>query len=97
VDTGDTWVIANYKETQTSRMEISDSVDIKVDAVPDVKYRGVIEAISNATGAQYSPLPQDNSTGNFVKVEQRIPVKIRFARNSSPEEMKRLRSGITLL
>ena len=74
----------------------SDEVRNLVDAVPDVKYRGVIEAISNATGAKYSPLPQYNSTGNFVKVEQRIPVKIRFARNSSPEEMKRLRSGMNV-
>lgn len=96
VDTADTWVIANYKETQTARMAIGDSVAIEVDAVPDVKYTGVIEAISNATGAKYSPMPQDNSTGNFVKVEQRIPVKIRFASRTDAKDMSRLRSGMNV-
>lgn len=96
VDTGDTWVIANYKETQTAQMSVGDSVGIEVDAIPDVKYMGVIEAISNATGAKYSPMPQDNSTGNFVKVEQRIPVKIRFASDTPENEMSRLRSGMNV-
>lgn len=96
VDTADTWVIANYKETQTARMMVGDSVCIEVDAVPDVKYMGVIEAISNATGAKYSPMPQDNSTGNFVKVEQRIPVKIRFASETPEKKMSRLRSGMNV-
>ena len=96
VDTTATWVIANYKETQTSRMAIGDSVAIEVDAVPGVKYRGVIETISNATGAKYSPMPQDNSTGNFVKVEQRIPVKIRFVNAGEASDMSRLRSGMNV-
>lgn len=96
VDTSDTWVIANYKETQTARMAIGDSVEIEVDAVPDIKYYGVIEAISNATGAKYSPVPQDNATGNFVKVEQRIPVKIRFSSSTSENEMSKLRSGMNV-
>lgn len=96
VDTGDTWVIANYKETQTARMSVGDRVRIEIDAIPDVKYMGVIEAISNATGAKYSPMPQDNSTGNFLKVEQRIPVKIRFASNTPEKEMSRLRSGMNV-
>lgn len=96
VDTDDTWVIANYKETQTARMSIGDSVKIAVDAVPRVRYRGVIEAISNATGAKYSPMPQDNSTGNFVKVEQRIPVKIRFVSDTPEKDMARLRSGMNV-
>lgn len=96
VDTDDTWVIANYKETQTARMSVGDSVSIEVDAVHDVEYMGVIEAISNATGAKYSPVPQDNSTGNFVKVEQRIPVKIRFVPDTPEKEMARLRSGMNV-
>lgn len=96
VDTGDTWIIANYKETQTARMSVGDSVSIEVDAVPDVKYMGVIEAISNATGVKYSPMPQDNSTGNFVKVEQRIPVKIRLAADTPENEIARLRSGMNV-
>lgn len=96
VDTTDTWVIANYKETQTSGMALGDSVSIEVDAVPGIKYTGIVEAISNATGAKYSPIPQDNSTGNFVKVEQRIPVKIRFAPDTPAEDMARLRSGMNV-
>ena len=96
VDTGDTWVIANYKETQTARMTVGDSVIIEVDAVTNVKYMGVIVAISNATGAKYSPIPQDNSTGNFVKVEQRIPVKIRFASGTPRKDMARLRTGMNV-
>ncbi len=96
VDTSDTWVIANYKETQTSGMALGDSVEIDVDAVPGAKYHGVIEAISNATGAKYSPVPQDNATGNFVKVEQRIPVKIRFSSSTPESEMKKLRSGMNV-
>lgn len=96
VDTSDTWVIANYKETQTSGMALGDSVEIDVDAVPGARYLGVIEAISNATGAKYSPVPQDNATGNFVKVEQRIPVKIRFSSSTPESEMKKLRSGMNV-
>lgn len=96
VDTSDTWVIANYKETQTSGMVLGDSVEIEVDAVPGTKYLGIIEAISNATGAKYSPVPQDNATGNFVKVEQRIPVKIRFSSSTPENEMKKLRSGMNV-
>lgn len=96
VDTSDTWVIANYKETQTSGMALGDSVEIEVDAVPGAKYYGIIEAMSNATGAKYSPVPQDNATGNFVKVEQRIPVKIRFSSSTSESEMKKLRSGMNV-
>ena len=96
VDTGDTWVVANYKETQTARMAIGDTVSISVDALPDIKYKGIIEAISNATGAKYSPIPQDNATGNFVKVEQRIPVKIRFAPETDGDYMSRLRSGMNV-
>lgn len=96
VDTSKTWVIANYKETQTARMNIGDSVDISVDAADGTTYRGVIESISNATGAKYSPMPQDNSTGNFVKVEQRIPVKIRISQQTPAEDIRRLRSGMNV-
>lgn len=69
VDEADVWVVANYKETQTSRMKPGDLVRITVDAIPGIEYTGQIESISNATGAQYSIVPQDNATGNFIKVE----------------------------
>lgn len=75
VDTDDTYVIANYKETQTTRMTVGDTVGIEVDAVPGIRYRGVIETISNATGSMYSPIPQDNSTGNFSRWSSVFPSK----------------------
>ena len=96
VDTSDIWIDANYKETQTARMTVGDTVGIEVDAVPGIRYRGVIETISNATGSRYSPIPQDNSTGNFVKVEQRIPVKIRFARDTPQQDIEHLRAGMNV-
>ena len=96
VDEHDMWVIANYRETQTSRMAIGDKVSISVDAIPGVKFNGEITAISKATGAQYSAIPQDNATGNFVKVEQRIPVKIRFTADNDSADMARLRAGLNV-
>lgn len=96
VDENDVWVVANYKETQTAKMKIGDRVRLTVDAIPGVEYIGAIEAISNATGAQYSIVPQDNATGNFVKVEQRIPVKISFTKDNSKENIRRLRAGLNV-
>ena len=77
-------------------MKPGDRVRITVDAIPGIEYVGVIEAMSNATGAQYSIVPQDNATGNFVKVEQRLPVKIRFTKENSKENIKRLRAGLNV-
>jgi membrane fusion protein (multidrug efflux system) len=96
VDENDVWVIANYKESQTADMKIGDRVKITVDALHDKEYVGVIEAISNATGSQYSLVPQDNATGNFVKVEQRLPVKIRFTADNSAEDISLLRAGLNV-
>ena len=94
VDETDKWVIANYKETQTTDMKEGQTVEIEVDAVPGVTFQGVIESISDATGASYSLMPQDNSAGNFVKVEQRIPVRIAFTEANSAENLARLRAGM---
>ena len=96
VDMDDIWVVANYRETQTARMKVGDKVKITVDAIPGVKFEGYIEAISKATGAQYSIIPQDNATGNFVKVEQRVPIKIRFSKNNPQDAMERLRAGLNV-
>jgi membrane fusion protein (multidrug efflux system) len=96
VDENDVWVIANYKESQTSKMKIGDKVKISVDAIPGKTYVGTIEAISNATGAQYSLVPQDNATGNFVKVEQRLPVKIRFTADNTAADVSLLRAGLNV-
>jgi membrane fusion protein (multidrug efflux system) len=72
------WVTANFKETQVYGMYVGQKVDIEVDAIDDKVYHGEIEAISASTGAKFSILPPDNATGNFVKIVQRVPVKIRF-------------------
>ncbi len=94
VESGDKWIIANYKETQTTDIQEGQKVKITVDAVPGVIYKGVVRSISYATGASYSLVPTDNSAGNFVKVEQRIPVRIEFTNENSAEELARLRSGM---
>ena len=96
VDYDSVWVIANYKETQTRHIDEGIPVDIEVDAVPGITYQGRIATLSSATGAQYSIIPQDNSAGNFVKVEQRIPIKIVFTEENRREDMDRLRSGMNV-
>ncbi|RAJ08361.1 membrane fusion protein (multidrug efflux system) [Chitinophaga skermanii] len=72
------WIIANFKETQVSHFEIGQPVTIAVDAFPGESFSGAIESISPTTGARYSLLPPDNATGNFVKIIQRIPVRIKL-------------------
>jgi membrane fusion protein (multidrug efflux system) len=96
VDESDIWIVANYKETQTERMTVGDTVDISVDAIRGVNFTGTIAAMSQATGAQYSAIPQDNASGNFVKVEQRVPVKIRFTASNDAKQMQRLRAGLNV-
>ena len=96
IDETEKWVIANYKETQTSVMQNGQKVDIQVDAVPGVKFTGVVSSISDATGSSLSLMPQDNSAGNFVKVEQRIPVRIEFTADNKPEDLARLRAGMNV-
>lgn len=95
VDGTDLWVVANYRETQLPDIHESAEVTMTADAVPGVTYRGVVESISDATGAAFSLIPQDNATGNFVKVEQRVPVRIRLEGNSAAD-MKKLRAGFNV-
>lgn len=95
VDGTDLWVVANYRETQLPNIHEGAEVTMTADAVPGVKYKGVVESISDATGAAFSLIPQDNATGNFVKVEQRIPVRIRLKGNSEAE-LKKLRAGFNV-
>ncbi|MDE5594789.1 MAG: efflux RND transporter periplasmic adaptor subunit, partial [Muribaculaceae bacterium] len=96
VDSADVWVTANYKETQLKHIEPGAMVEIKVDAIPDVTFNGEVTAISKATGASLSLLPQDNSAGNFVKVRQRVPVRIEFTTDNKTEYMDRLRAGMNV-
>lgn len=96
VDSSDVWVTANYKETQTANIHPGSEVEIRVDAVPGVVFKGEVISLSTATGASLSLLPQDNSAGNFVKVRQRIPVRIGFSSGNDPKEMERLRAGMNV-
>lgn len=95
VDDADLWVTANYRETQLNNISVGDEAVLTADAVPGVTYTGKVEAISGATGAAYSLIPQDNATGNFVKVEQRVPVRITLAGNDA-DKLKRLRAGLNV-
>lgn len=95
VDGSDLWVIANYRETQLARIQVGAEVSLTADAVHGVTYKGVVESISDATGAAFSMIPQDNATGNFVKVEQRVPVRINLKENR-PEDLKKLRAGLNV-
>lgn len=96
VESDKVWVIANYKETQTANIADGMTVKVIVDAVPGITYNGIVTNLANATGSQYSIVPVDNSTGNFIKVEQRIPVRIDFSSENSTEDLKRLRSGMNV-
>ncbi|WP_418697374.1 HlyD family secretion protein [Bacteroides sp.] len=87
------WITANYKETQIPHIFIGQEVNIKVDALPGKTFKGKVTAISEATGSKYSLVPTDNSAGNFVKVQQRIPVRIDLE-DVSPQDMQNLRAGM---
>ncbi len=95
VDGNDLWVIANYRETQLPHIHEGAKATLTADAVPGVTYTGIVESISDATGASFSLIPQDNATGNFVKVEQRVPVRISLKGNDA-EKLKHLRAGFNV-
>ncbi|MBZ5876052.1 HlyD family secretion protein [Chromohalobacter israelensis] len=89
------YVVANYKETQTARMRPGQSVSLHVDAYPDIAFEGVVDSLAPATGSRFSLLPNDNATGNFNKIVQRVPVRIRV---TGPEEaLGRLRDGLSVV
>src|ERR1051325_2596352 len=90
----DIWVVANFKETQIQKMKEGMKVEVEVDAFPGKKIEGKINSFSSATGAKFSLIPPDNATGNFVKVVQRIPVKIELDRNN--EVYKDLKPGMSV-
>lgn len=78
VQSNDLWVTANFKETQLAAFPVGQRVNIKVDAYPEEIFYGTVETIGGATGSKFALLPPDNATGNYVKVIQRIPVRINF-------------------
>jgi membrane fusion protein, multidrug efflux system len=89
------YVIANYKETQLTRVKPGQSVDITVDSFPDEKLKGHVERISPASGSQFALLPPDNATGNFTKVVQRVPVRIVIDKNQPL--LERLLPGMSVV
>ncbi len=90
VPLGDIYVTANYKETQLEKVRPGQKVDIKVDTYPGKVFKGKVDSIMAGTGAVFSLFPPENATGNFVKVVQRIPVKIVFEKDADPEHVLRM-------
>ena len=90
------WVIANYKETQVENLYVGQKVRMTVDAISNKEFEGTVTAISGATGSKYSLVPTDNSAGNFVKIQQRVPVRIDFT-NLSKEDNARLAAGMMVI
>ena len=84
---GDVWVTANFKENQIGRMTPGQAVEISVDAYPDKVFKGHVDSIQAGTGARFSLIPPENATGNYVKVVQRVPVKIVFDESPDPKHM----------
>lgn len=93
VSSARTWVVANFKETQLENMKVGQPVKLDIDAYPNEEFDGHIESLSAATGARFALLPPDNSTGNFVKVTQRVPIKI-VLNKEDPEHP--LRTGMSV-
>ena len=94
IESGPLWIEANYKETQLTRMQVGQKATVRADAYPDHQWQAMVEAIAPATGAEFAVLPPQNATGNWVKVVQRVPVRIQVAQTSSNPV---LRAGMTVL
>ena len=94
VSSNERWVEANFKETQLARIKPGLNVEVDVDAIPGKTFHGVVDSIGSATGSTFTLLPPDNSTGNFTKVVQRVPVKIDLP-NLSSEDIGRLAAGLS--
>lgn len=94
VDGQERWVIANFKETELEGVKIGKEVDVKIDALSGKSFKGHVESISAATGATFTLLPPDNATGNFTKVVQRVPVRIKLDRLTA-DEIESLRAGLS--
>lgn len=94
---GSKWVTANFLERQMPNIKIGSKIVMSADALGGEKFEGVVTAISAATGSKYSAVPTDNSTGNFVKVQQRIPVRIEFTDKNDAAKVKQLRAGMNMV
>lgn len=90
------WVVANFKETQLDKMKVGQKVIVKVDAFDGHEFEAKVTSFAPATGARFALLPPDNASGNFVKVVQRVPIKIEFT-NTSDQRIKELRPGMNVV
>lgn len=97
VDNDKKWVTANFKEKQVSSIKEGDPVKLEVDGLPNTVLWGHVEAFASATGSVYSMVPVDNATGNFVKVQQRIPVRIEFDTHTDPKILAQLKAGMNVI
>lgn len=88
------WVMANFKETEIGSIKVGSTVDVEIDAIGGKSYHGSVSALSAATGATFTLLPPDNATGNFTKVVQRVPVKIKLE-NLADADLELLRAGLS--
>ena len=93
----DMWIEANYKETELTHVAVGQPVDIELDTYPGRKWRGRVESISQATGAEFSVIPAQNATGNWVKVAQRIPVRIAVAVSTNDPELRAGMSAVVTI
>jgi membrane fusion protein, multidrug efflux system len=91
----DVWVVANLKETQMEKVRVGQPVAIRIDSFPHQQFRGWVDSVQPGTGATYSLLPPDNATGNFIKIVQRVPVKIVFDPTSLGEFSGRIVPGLS--
>lgn len=96
VDDNEVWVVANYRETQMEAITVGKKVEFTADAIPGVVFHGTVQALSAAAGNAYSMIPVDNATGNFVKVEQRVPVRIALTKDNDPKQVALLRAGLNV-
>jgi len=90
---GPVWIEANFKETQLTHMHVGQPVTVVADAYPDAEWKAVVDTIAPATGAEFAVLPPQNATGNWVKVVQRLPVRVRV---EQPADLPQLRAGMTV-
>ena len=94
VEAKDRWIMANFKETDLSDFHLGSKATVTVDAIPHKTFAGEVESVSPSTGATFALLPPDNATGNFTKVVQRIPVRIKL-KDLQPDEVDHLQAGLS--
>jgi len=97
VDNSSKWITANFKEKQMESIAPGQDVTIKIDAIPNTEFSGRVENAASATGSVFSMVPTDNSTGNFVKIQQRVPVRIEFNKSTNAALLDKLKGGMNAI